>query len=626
MKKKLISLSCLLFATGLFVSLAAGAATRSNAVEVKASADDNSYYYIGGDFAYSTSNSEYKSLGSWKHAEYNDTQKALAGVRNHHSKIYTLTGGYYKKTDGTWVSYEDNFKFYDTSVLNDELKFDNIAGSAAKYFKTNSDRNIIVDKTVFYSGKEDGAKLTYSIRPDVTANSRTLTIENVYYYAGTRSGSDWNPAASGAITLVENAPKQLISFGAGEEFKFTNWNRNPGRKSAWYNTLDYTKLDGNAKSSFESVGDNNIKCYNKGDYYVSVSDSKLIIEYADYCYRGTATSWAQDGNHTIRVGGNPVSFTFAKDERFKFTPKLAGSDSHGDVWKNNALDWNSLLGSVETIDGVNYRSFRCFKMGTGDQNLDIICRRAGTYLVSINSTLKVTIVASNQSQTNTYYVLDLNGDLFTGESKSPHAHLFINDSLNPQISTAWPGYDMTRVSETNNIFKVDAWVDLNTIVFNNGSTGTTDLSLTGNANKVLILSWAYNQTTKKWTSNMWLSLDAAKFIDSYMKFETDHEDNAGSGKCKKESWYTNAKNAFNALSEDLRTEILSYELVNLRLSAWAAANGDTINNSGLITNNTFLSGFGSDLIVNNYTLVIVVGAVVLVGVVFIIFLRRKRKY
>lgn len=602
MKKKIISLSCLLFATGLFVSLAAGAATRSNAVEVKASAADDSYYYIVGDFAYSTSNSEYKSLGSWN-IDYTSAQKEIAGVQNHHSKIYTLTGG---------SSYNDNFKYFDidNGGWSDELNYDHVVGSAKGYFKRIDGGNIVVN---------NGVKISYSVKPDVTANSRTLTIENVYYYAGTRSGSNWNPAASGAITLVENGPKQLISFGSGEEFKFTNYNR--ASSNAWYNTLDFSKIDGNATSSFQEAKEKNgnIKCYNAGQYYVSVSNSKLVIDYADYCYHGTATSWAEDSSHPITIGGSPVAFTFAKDEQFKIAPKGVSN------WGPLELNWNSLTGSVETIDGVNYRSYRCFKMGTGTDNLNIICRRAGTYLVSISSTLKVTIVASNQSQTNTYYALDLNGDLFTGTSKSPHAHLFINDSLNPQVSTAWPGYDMTRVSETNNIFKVDAWVDLNTIVFNNGSTGTIDLSLTGNANKVLILSWAYNQTTQKWTSNMWLSLDAAKFIDSYMKFETDHEDNAGSGKCKTDGWYTSAKNAFNALSEELRTEILSYELVNLRLNAWAAANGDTIDNSGLISNNVVLLSLGLDLIETNYTALIVVGTAVFASVVLTVTLRRRKK-
>lgn len=618
MKKKIVSLSCLLFASSLFVSLAAGAVTRSNTVEVKASADDNSYYYIVGDFAYSTSNSEYKSLNSWN-INYDATQKELAGVQNHHSKIYTLAGGWYEKSENNWVSYEDNFNFYDiTSGWNDKLNFSNVEGSAKNYFTTNSAGNIVVNKAAFHSGSEDGAKLTYSIRPDVTANSRTLTIENVYYYAGTEK-TGWSPAASGAITLVENGTKQLISFGAGEEFKFTNYDRNEGRGNAWYNTLDFSKLDGNAKSSFQEAQEKNgnIKCYNAGQYFVSVSNSKLIIEYADYCYHGTASSWAEDSTHPITVGADPVEFTFSTNEQFKLAPKGVSN------WGTVELNWNNLTGSVETIDGVNYRSYRCFKMGTGTDNLNIICRKAGTYLVSINSNLEVTIVASNQDQTNTYYALDLNGDLFTGENKSPNAHLFINDSLNPQVSTQWPGIGMTKVSETKNIFAIDAWVDLDAVVFNNGSTGTIDLSLTGNENKVLILSWAYDETANKWTSNKWLSLDAAKFIDSYMKFETDHEDNAGSGKCKTDGWYTSAKNAFNALSEELRTEILSYELVNLRLNAWAAANGDTINNSSFISNKAVLFSLGSDLIENNYIVFIVIGTVGLVGAY--LFLRRRKK-
>ena len=620
MKKKIISFGCLLFSFGLFVSLAAGVASRTNIVEVKASAADDSYYYIVGDFAYETSNSEYKSLGSWK-VNYDATQRALAGVQNHHSKIYTLTGGYYK-SGNNWIGYEDNFKFFDiTAEWSDEINFSNVQGSAKKYFKDFGGGNIAVNKAAFHSGNNDGAKLTYSVRPDVTANSRTLTIENVYYYAGTRNG-DWTHPTAELFQLVENGPSILMSFGAGEEFKFSNYDRNEGRESAYYNTLDFSALDGSAKSYFKEAQEKNgnIKCYNKGEYLVRVSDSKLIIDVPQFCYHGTATSWAEDSAHPITIGGDPVEFTFAKDEQFKLAPKGVSD------WGSVELNWNNLTGSVETIDGVDYRSYRCFKMGTGTDNLNIICRKAGTYLVSVNADKQITIVASNQDQTNRYYALDLNGDLFTGDQKSPHAHLFINDSLNPQISTAWPGYDMSKVSETNNIFAVDAWVDLDTIVFNNGTTGTTDLSLTGNVNKVLILSWAYDQEANKWTSSTWLSLDAAKFIDSYMKFETAHEDNKGSGQCKTAGWYSSAKTAFNALSEDLREEILSYELVNARLSAWATANGDTIDNSGLLSSNSVLFRLGTNLLGNNYLLLLVVGGVVIAGVVFTLSLRKRKQH
>ena len=60
--------------------------------------------------------------------------------------------------------------------------------------------------------------------------------------------------------------------------------------------------------------------------------------------------------------------------------------------------------------------------------------------------------------------------------------------------------------------------------------------------------------------------------------------NTGTGKCISESWYANAKTAFNALSIEVRTLIATnFPDAFVRLSAWANNNGDQMNDYTIVS-------------------------------------------
>lgn len=612
----------------LMMSVAAVAGivkTSKSSVETKADASDDAVYCIVGNF-YGGENSStaYSSLGTWNN-NYTDAQKELAGVQNHHSKIYTFSGGWFKKTDTDWPYYADNFKFFDiTYGWSDELSYTNLVGTAKSYFKAGEGNNLVVDD----SPVSDGFKMDFCVRPDVTEDSRKVTIDLVYYYVGSAPLWGWSPSASEQY-LVGNGDKVEMSFKAGDEFKFTNYDQNPGRGNRWINILQYSNLAGTAKDCFEEGNDSgNIKCKYDDEYIVYVKDGVLTIDYPvvnDYCYHGNnangdkVDNWAEytgtNNDHVITIDGDPVEFTFAAGEHFKLAPKGIS------YWGPLELNFTNINGSIETVDGVNYMYFRCFQQGTGDDNNNIICRKTGNYLVSIDSNLKITIVASNASQTNRIYVLDLNGNLL---NSTANAYYFNND-YSPALATQWPGIGMSKLSGTNNIYYVDIWVEMTGVLFYNGETTTVDHSITANAGKCLILTWAYDQTINKWTSNDWVSLEAAEFIDSYMKFETDHQDNSGSGKCTSQGWYEDAKEAYADLSSTVKEEICSVSIVVDRLVAWATANHESFtitNNTGVFaaTRNAFFIQASN----SPYAIIIIVTvSITILG--FVLFAKRYRK-
>ena len=615
----------------LMMSVAAVAGiikTSKSSVETKADASDDAVYCIVGNFyGGEDSSSAYTSLGQWK-TNYDDTQKALAGVQNHKSKIYTFSGGWFDKGSTDWPYYADNFKFFDISHgWSDELSYANLEGTAKSYFKAgtgNESTNIIVNDNPV----NGGFKMNFSVRPDVTQDSRKLTIDLVYYYVGSAPSWGWSPSASNQY-LVDNGDKVEMTFNVGDEFKFTNYDQNAGRGNRWINVLQYQNLAGTAAGCFEEGNDSgNIKCKYDGKYIVYVKDGVLTIDYPvvnDYCYHGNNANgdkvdgWAEytgnNNDHVITIDGDPVEFTFAAGEHFKLAPKGIS------YWGPLELNFTNIKGSTETITetGINYKYYRCFQQGTGNDNNNIICRKTGNYLVSLDSDLKITIVASNESQTNRIYVLDLNGNLLN----NTHNAYYFNNDYSPALSTQWPGIEMTKLSGTKNIYYIDIWVEMTGVLFDNNETVTIDHSITAHVGKCLILTWAYSEG--KWSSNDWVSLAAAEFIDSYMKFETDHQDNSGSGKCTSQGWYEDAKEAYAGLSSTIKEDICSVSIVVERLVAWAAANHESFtitNNTGVFAatrNAVFIQASNSPYVI----IIIVTVSITLLGLV--LFTKRYRK-
>ena len=118
------------------------------------------------------------------------------------------------------------------------------------------------------------------------------------------------------------------------------------------------------------------------------------------------------------------------------------------------------------------------------------------------------------------------------------------------------------------------------------------------------------------------------FIDTYMHM--NYVENLGYCKDSEHHYYSTAKSAFNALNEHQRllfTGNSAYASEFARLSAWATANGDSLNSSNLLSHSTTMSVLS---IINNNNqlsiiLLVVVGTISLSAIGGYFYLHRKRE-
>ena len=118
------------------------------------------------------------------------------------------------------------------------------------------------------------------------------------------------------------------------------------------------------------------------------------------------------------------------------------------------------------------------------------------------------------------------------------------------------------------------------------------------------------------------------FIDTYMHM--NYVDNLGYCKDNEHHYYSTAKSAFNALNEHQRslfTGNSAYASEFARLSAWATANGESLNSSNLLSNSPTMSVLS--IISNNnqlpIILFVVVGTISLSAIGGYFYLHRKRE-
>ena len=387
-----------------------------------------------------------------------------------------------------------------------------------------------------------------------TASEVTADTTEYYYYRGDRNS--W-AAGTDALQIAHDGTTETWTFSEGEAFKFVSgadtWNDNP------------TTLSGNAASSgMFSKGDrDNIVCHLGGTYSLSFTGETLTITYvegAKLYYAGTAhvdgSNWETYTDAPIEVGGSPVEFSFSADEMFKLKEKNTWTFELG---MNNVDD-------LTDVSGTKYACYRCFI----NDGTNIKVRRAGNYNVSAvlgANGIKIVLAAAGATSSQ-IHVLDLNGDLLKGDGKSARVHAF-DGSI---ATTEWPGLLMSKVENTNNLYGVSVWDALTTIQVNNGNSKTINYTLDTVKNKVLILSWSYDDKTGLWDSNTWVQLETAKFVDKYMKYETNHEDNAGSTAGCADN-YSAAKAAYNDASfAAYRADFCGIPMVVERMQKWAIAN------------------------------------------------------
>ena len=162
--------------------------------------------------------------------------------------------------------------------------------------------------------------------------------------------------------------------------------------------------------------------------------------------------------------------------------------------------------------------------------------------------------------TKRVYCLDLKGDAYS----THFCHTWATD----HSGTSFPGVEMTKVVGSNNVYYADINSALDNVMFNNGSGKQTDTipSVAAEDAYVIYPDNGYNK----------LTLQAASFVDSYMKFETKWLDDEGEGVCKTGGWYTAAKSAYLAKTDAQKLEILAHEPTKYRLQAWARANKEDL--------------------------------------------------
>lgn len=367
-----------------------------------------------------------------------------------------------------------------------------------------------------------------------------VTDGSVYYYCGTHNS--WNVTADNEGVIVDSADPTPIEFTADDTFKF--------QYGGWKGELNWSNLYGTAKGYFTSSG-SDIFCNVPGTYNVFIADGNLYIDLIEenFYLIGSMNEWnvetAKAGT-AIPLNGSAKAFTLNASQKFKL---ISSEGYKGELNLNN----------------LSSRYYSCF--GQEGKSTDIVVRHSDDYLISVASNdhnLVLTIEANNPSF-GTVYVLDLNGNLL---SANPRLHGF-----DGTIQTDSPGYEMEKVAETKNIYSGSYWDALTKLQFNNGTTYTIEYTASVVDGKCLALDWGYSN--EHWTSNTWISLEAAKFIDSYMKFESNHQDD-GSHTNECDARYAAAKAAYQAAAfESYRADVCKVNLVVARMQEWAMAHGET---------------------------------------------------
>ena len=575
------------FAMLLSVGAAVGLGAKESKAPVLSQAGDNdaAYYVIGTMNGWDVSDKSYpiQTEGEYTYLICDSSED------NHKFKVIP--------TSGSWAG-ELGFSSVNTA-----------SSGASRFYSNEGDGNNIC----IYTGAADPWRRgVYA----VTVVGGKINIEIAYEYTGTdgNKGTSW--IGSRTHYIVAGGPSVTWTFGSSESFKLTD------RLDAFGNEYSASLAGSASGKAFSGGSGSNITCNTSGDFVLSLvggSSPKLYVDYADnsnFYYKGSDgtkagsewTAW-KDASHTIKSNGSAVSFAFNQGEKF-------GLVDEGGNWFGP--------------DNVNDFYYDCFS-NSGENSIYVKMTYA-TYTVSVvvaNHSLSIVLSATGQ-QSSTAYVLDLNGNLLNSHH---NAHYFFHDSGSASdCGTNWPGVEMSVTANTTNIYEFSYWNVFDTVIFNNkvgdSGTQTIDETLTGNAGKCLILEWAYSDQLGKWTSNTWLSLAAAKFIDKYMKFENANAHQTagdGTGLCRTSGWYTAARDAFKVLDGPVKTELCGYEMVANRLVKWAKANDETFDPS----TKTFSSANVLPITLSNNTntiailVVIAMASVATIGCYF--FVRRRQQ-
>lgn len=214
--------------------------------------------------------------------------------------------------------------------------------------------------------------------------------------------------------------------------------------------------------------------------------------------------------------------------------------------------------------------------------------------------------------TKKVYLHDLDGSTY---ATNHYVHTFASG----KSGTTWPGVKMTKEAGTNNIYFAEINSALDNVMFNNNDGDNKTDTINGISNGDLFICYPDNGYNR-------IDLDAAKFIDQYMKFETVWLDEPGDGSCKSAGWYSTAKTQFLYKKEAGKAgAILAHEPTKYRLSAWATANGDTFDPSTATFSSARITPIFSVTGDNNtMTIVVIISILSITAIGGYFFFRKNR--
>ena len=222
------------------------------------------------------------------------------------------------------------------------------------------------------------------------------------------------------------------------------------------------------------------------------------------------------------------------------------------------------------------------------------------------------------------YALDLFGTYFNGTNKG---YLYAWNGA--KHNHDWPGNIMWTLSGRmyyRDLFNTD---DYNCCIFAEQNGGYESETLSLNKDQCFVITGVNTHFT-----GSWISVEAAAFIDTYMKFAGEDKIDVSTGsldttRCSAN--YDDAAKEYNKLSDDsVRSDVLSISVVKDRLLNWAAQNGDTVNDDGseiTIHKNAAKTVNFSDNDNNGNTIIAiaVVASITVAAAAGYIFLRRRKE-
>ena len=430
---------------------------------------------------------------------------------------------------------------------------------------------------------------------------------------------------------------------------------------AW--TINETETD---KYEFVNAGSKYFNIYSSGSFYVDGYTENF--EFAELNSSGFFTMKSlrtttylniSDGTFDTSSSTGSTGYKFIEYKEFGTLDHIYidESSSKTQYFKNDVYNTSDVKVVAVDTDGIEQlleSGYTCsgYNMSSsGNQTVTVTYSgKTDTYSINVIKWRSVKEYSST-SATITWPSSsgDIDGDLVTSVATSGNT-VFENTSM--RLGTGSGGGTIT-ITSTSNITSVDVWAKAYSGSYTGATLNVGDQSKEGN----FTTSYAeYNFTLTAGTTSLAIStpnsssriniqqvvvhsngdveigkttdcLGLEEYIDNNLHM-SDYTSSQGWCKDNEHHYYTTAKTAFNALNLHQRTLFSSnsaYAAEWARLSAWAAANGDSLNASTQLAAGriNLLTSINADS--NTAAIVVIISTVSVLAVGGYFFLRRKKE-